>query len=135
MWLWSGICLAAETVNPSRTLEGLPPLAWKLLLGCAFIGWIVGHLKNFVVSMNRQGSKAVAGAEAMAIFVASHSVGVALGVWLLTEATYKGQPVGALYAYIAAGIGAYGGKKGFELGWNMTVRAWRGAWNLPTPPT
>lgn len=100
----------------SRTLEMLPALTWWLLVVYAFAGWIAGNLRQVVVSMNGEDDRCVTLAAAVSGIVAAFAVGVSAGLWVLIEARIEAKPVGALYAYFAAGLGAFGGVKFLDLG-------------------
>lgn len=106
--------MAAPAVA-SRTIESLPPLAWALLSGWAFAGWVISSLKPAVEAMNDATKPAnVRAAVIISTLVASMAFGIACGLYLLIEARWDGRVIGALYAYLGAFAGGFTGMKGME---------------------
>lgn len=109
--------MAAEAIVPSasRTVDDLPALAWRFLIGCSFAGWVVASLKPAVLALNddtQQRNVALAGI--ISTLVASMGFGIAMGLFLLTEARWDGKALAALYAYLGAFGGGFWGMKGME---------------------
>jgi hypothetical protein len=115
-----GLAVAADSAvklqsGSPRTVDELPMLAWAFLVGWAFTGWIIAMLKPTVIAMNdRTQPRSVVIAGAISTLAASLAFGVGIGLYLLTEATWGGKPLAALYGYLGALGGGFWGMKGME---------------------
>jgi hypothetical protein len=115
-----GIAVAADSAvklqsGSPRTVDELPMLAWAFLFGWAFTGWIIASLKPAVIAMNdRTQPRSVVLAGIVSTLAASLAFGVGIGLYMLTEATWGGRPLAALYGYLGALGGGFWGMKGME---------------------
>lgn len=120
---WLGISVAAAAAGVAvpvasqipRTVDSLPTLAWWFLVGWSLAGWVIASLKPAVIAMNdgtQPRSVAIAGV--VSTLVASLAFGTSCGLYLLTEATWDGKALAALYGYLGALFGGFTGMRGME---------------------